>query len=52
MKKMIITFAVIYSLFGFPTMGCEDKGPVEKAGKKIGEALDAAKKSFKRMSGD
>jgi len=34
------------------TIGCEKEGPAEKAGKKMDEAFDSAKKSFKKLTDD
>ena len=42
-KKIMIALVLVVSVLG--TVGCEEKGPAEKAGKKMDEAAeDAAKK--------
>jgi len=32
--------------------GCEKEGPAEKAGKKMDEAVESAKKTFRRLTDD
>jgi len=48
--KMVLIGCILCSLLGFVTVGCEKEGPAEKAGKKVDEAVDSAKKTFKEMT--
>ncbi|BBO75231.1 hypothetical protein DSCW_26480 [Desulfosarcina widdelii] len=48
--KMVLIGCVLFSLLGFTTVGCEKEGPAEKAGKRVDEAVDSAKKTFKEMT--
>ncbi len=44
MKKFMIAMVLIVSIMG--TVGCEEKGPAEKAGEKLDKTMeDAAKKA-------
>ena len=48
--KMVLIGCILSAVLGFTTVGCEKEGPAEKAGKKVDEALDSAKKTFKKMT--
>ena len=48
--KMILAAALLCAFVGFTTAGCEKEGPAEKAGKKIDEAMDSARKTFKKLT--
>jgi len=48
--KMILIVCVLCSLLGLTTIGCEKEGPAEKAGKKVDETMDSAKKAFKELT--
>ena len=48
--QTILIGCILCALLGFTTVGCEKEGPAEKAGKKIDEALDSAKKTFKKLT--
>jgi hypothetical protein len=50
--KSIVVSMVMAALVAFAAVGCEKEGPAEKAGKKVDEALDSAKESFKKMTDD
>ena len=50
--KSIAVCMVVSALVAFTSVGCEKEGPAEKAGKKMDESLDSAKKSFKKMTDD
>lgn len=43
--KMILVLGVLCSFVAVATIGCEKEGPMEKAGKKVDEAVDSAKKA-------
>jgi hypothetical protein len=43
--KMILFLGVLCSFAAMATIGCEKEGPMEKAGKKVDEAVDSAKKA-------
>ncbi len=44
LKNLLIALVLIISVFG--VIGCEEKGPAEKAGEKIDKSMeDAAKKA-------
>jgi hypothetical protein len=43
--KMILVLGVLCSFAAMATIGCEKEGPMEKAGKKVDEAVDSAKKA-------
>jgi hypothetical protein len=48
--KMVLVGCILFALLGFTTVGCEKEGPAEKAGKKVDEAMDSAKKAFKELT--
>jgi len=48
--KMVLVGCILAGLIGSTTVGCEKEGPAEKAGKKVDEALDSAKKTFKKLT--
>ncbi len=50
--KGILVGCVLCAFLGLAAAGCEKEGPAEKAGKKMDEALDSAKKTLKKFSGD
>ena len=50
--KSSVVAMVLAAPVAFATVGCEKEGPAEKAGKKVDEALDSAKESFKKMTDD
>ena len=41
--KIIVLLSLLCSFLAFATLGCEKKGPMEKAGEKVDEAVDSAK---------
>ena len=43
--KILVFISAILSLVVFTTIGCEKEGPMEKAGKKVDEAVDSAKEA-------
>jgi hypothetical protein len=43
--KMILVLGVLCSFVAMASIGCEKEGPMEKAGKKVDEAVDSAKKA-------
>jgi len=43
--KAILVLGVLCSFVAVATIGCEKEGPMEKAGKKVDEAVDSAKKA-------
>lgn len=43
--KMIVLMSVLCSFFALATLGCEKEGAMEKAGKKVDEAVDSAKEA-------
>lgn len=43
--KLVVLFSILSSFLAFVTIGCEKEGPVEKAGKKVDEAVDSAKEA-------
>lgn len=48
--KTIVVGVVLCAMVGVVTISCEKEGPAEKAGKKVDEALDAAKKEIKKLT--
>lgn len=48
--KTIVAGVVLCAVIGVFAVGCEKEGPMEKAGKKVDEALDSAKKEVKKMT--
>jgi predicted small secreted protein len=42
--KMIVLLSVLCSMLAFATIGCKKEGTMEKAGKKLDEAVDTVKK--------
>lgn len=48
--KTILIGCILAAVLGFATAGCEKEGPAEKAGKKVDEALDSAKQTFKKLT--
>jgi len=48
--KTVLIGGILCAMLGFVAVGCEKEGPTEKAGKKVDEALDSAKKAFKKMT--
>lgn len=47
--KMILFIGILSSFVAFATMGCEKEGDVEKAGKKVDEAIDSAKETGNKV---
>ena len=47
MKKLtsVVLISVLLTFLVMMNVGCEKEGPLEKAGKKMGEAVDEAKKA-------
>lgn len=43
--KMILVLGLLCSSVAMATIGCKKEGPMEKAGKKVDEAVDSAKKA-------
>jgi hypothetical protein len=43
--KVILILGVLCSFAAVATIGCEKEGAMEKAGKKVDEAVDSAKKA-------
>ncbi len=43
--KMIMIVSVLCSFLALATLGCEKEGAMEKAGKKVDEAVDSAKEA-------
>jgi len=50
--KIILVCSLLCACAAMVTMGCEKEGPAEKAGKKMDEAFDSAKKTFKKLTDD
>jgi len=50
--KTIVLCSILFSFLAMAIIGCEKEGPAEKAGKKMDEAFDSAKKSFKKLTDD
>ena len=50
--KTILVCSLLCAFVAMVTIGCEKEGPAEKAGKKMDEAFDSAKKSFKKLTDD
>ena len=50
--KIILVCSLLCAWAAMVTIGCEKEGPAEKAGKKMDEAIESAKKSFKKLTGD
>ena len=48
--KPIVAGVVLCAIVGVVAVGCEKEGPAEKAGKKVDEALDAAKKEINKLT--
>ena len=48
--KWVLFGSVVCGLVWLTAIGCEKEGPAEKAGKKIDEMVDSAKKEIKRMT--
>ena len=44
LKKTIVTLTMLLLVFSF--VGCEREGPAERAGKKIDQTIEDAKKSL------
>jgi len=44
--KLIVLISILSLFASFVTVGCEKEGPMEKAGKKMDEAVDSAKKTI------
>jgi hypothetical protein len=49
-RKMVLIGCILCTLLGVTTVGCEKEGPAEKAGKKVDETMDSAKKAFKELT--
>ena len=49
-RKALLIGCILAAVWGFAAIGCEKEGPAEKAGKKVDEALDSAKKAFKKLT--
>lgn len=47
-KRWIVIIVAITFMLG--ATGCGNDGPAEKAGKKVDEAADSAKKTFKKLT--
>ena len=47
MKKLttMLLIPIVCAFLSLATLGCEKEGPMEKAGKKVDEAVDDAKKA-------
>lgn len=43
--KVILVLGVLFSFVAVATIGCEKEGAMEKAGKKVDETVDSAKKA-------
>lgn len=43
--KMILFLGILCSFVAVATIGCEKEGAMEKAGKKVDEAVDSVKKA-------
>jgi hypothetical protein len=50
--KWLLVAGAVCGLICLTAMGCEKEGPAEKAGKKVDEMVDSAKKGFKRITYD
>ena len=46
--SVILALGVLCSFVAMATIGCEKEGPMEKAGKKVDEAVDSAKKAVEK----
>lgn len=51
LKKMAAAILILLAI-GFGAAGCEEKGPAEKAGEKVDEALDKAGDKVNELLGD
>jgi hypothetical protein len=50
--KWLLVAGAVCGLICLTAMGCEKEGPAEKAGKKVDEMVDSARKGFKKMTDD
>ena len=50
MFQTVLVGVILCAMLGFAAVGCEKEGPAEQAGKKVDEALDSAKKAFKKWN--
>jgi len=50
--KTTVLFSVLLAFVAMAAIGCEKEGPAEKAAKKMDEAFDSAKKTFKKLTDD
>ena len=50
MLRTLLMGALFFGLVGLVTVSCEKEGPAEKAGKKVDETLESAKKALKKMT--
>lgn len=50
-RNTILTMIII-AFLSIPIMGCEKEGTAEKAGKKIDNAIEAAKETVKKQTSD